>query len=99
MIPVLGSFRGRPQTVYGRPDWDLIFRVFYDFGRVVQSDRLDFERNDTLNGIGAGAELVIRENLRVRFDWGYALNGVGGDDDKRVRGGSSEYHLLFSLLY
>ena len=32
-VPILGGdFRVSPQQVYGRPDWDLIFRVFGDAG-------------------------------------------------------------------
>ena len=54
-VPILGDFRSRPQYVYGRPDWDLIFRVFADAGRAVQVGTILGETNGTLFSAGVGS--------------------------------------------
>ena len=71
-IPLVGDFRVAPQQVYGRPDWDLIFRAFVDAGRSIRNNRqlaVGTELDQTLVGAGVGLELVIRSNLRARIDW------------------------------
>ncbi len=96
-VPVLpGGFRVSRQQVYGRPDWDLILRAFYDYGRVVQSDRESFENDANLHGVGLGVELQLWQKLRVRFDWGRALNTI---DDGEVDFGNDEFHFLAGFVY
>ncbi|MEM9174087.1 MAG: hypothetical protein AAGC67_02545 [Myxococcota bacterium] len=75
-LPLLGDFRGSPQQVYGRPDWDLIFRAFVDVGHTQRNglDRLAGERDQTLVSAGIGAELQILSNVRARIDWAIALD-------------------------
>lgn len=87
-------FKYAPQTVYGRPDWDLVLSAFVDVARASQSDRLSFEENETLVGIGVGAELQVRRNLVVSLDWGFAMTEVA--DTHR---GDSELHFILTLLY
>jgi hypothetical protein len=89
-------FRWQPQHVYGRPDWDLIFRGFVDVGRTVQSDRVPGESDDTLLGAGIGAELQIRRNLNLRVDWGFALRDL---DARNVESGDSRVHFVGTVLY
>lgn len=96
-LPVFGPFRVRPQQVYGRPDWDLIFRLFVDAGSTMPSDPLFFERDETLLGAGAGVELQLLRYLTARLDWGVALSDVAGGLLADV--GDQEIHLLFTLLY
>jgi hemolysin activation/secretion protein len=95
------TFRGKPfkwapQQVYGRPDWDLVLRAFLDAGITRNSQRLPFERNETLIGAGVGAELLVMTNLSVRADWGFALsdldNGLGEAGDNRL-------HFVLTLLF
>lgn len=95
------TFRGKPfkwapQQVYGRPDWDLVLRAFFDAGITTNSKRLPFERNETLVGAGIGAELLVLSNLSVRADWGFALsdldNGLGESGDNRL-------HFVLTLLF
>ena len=43
-----------------------------DVGRTDISDRLSFEDNDTLVGVGIGFEFLFKRNLNVRVDWGFA---------------------------
>jgi hemolysin activation/secretion protein len=88
------SFRYSPQAVYGRPDWDLIFRAFVDAGQVNQSHRLSFEKNATLLGAGIGLELQYKQNFNLRVDWGVPLLDVEGVD-----AGESRVHFSATLLY
>jgi hemolysin activation/secretion protein len=79
-------FKWVPQQAYGRPDWDLILRAFLDAGQTYNADRLGFENNETLVGIGIGAEVQIKQNVSVRVDWGFPLHGLEGQptDSNRV---------------
>lgn len=103
-MPLLGDFRASPQQVYGRPDWDFIFRAFVDVGRAERNEanRLAGERDQTLLSAGVGAELQIFSNVRARVDWAVALEdelGVGGNGREIVNSGDSEIHALFSIVY
>lgn len=94
--PIFGRpFRIAPEAVYGRPDWDLIFRAFIDAGRVWTTDRRSpFERHETLVGTGVGLELLLRHNVSVRGDWGVALRDAGPDD-----AGDNRLHFVLTLIY
>ena len=95
-IPIFGEFAVAPRNVYGRPDWDLFLRVFFDAARTRVTDRLAFESHETLRSVGAGLEFQLRRNVSARFDWGLAL------DDARngaIRAYSSEWHVVLTLLY
>ncbi|MEE2906598.1 MAG: hypothetical protein VX527_02090 [Planctomycetota bacterium] len=71
-----GDFRMAPQHVYGRPDWDLIFKAFFDAAYVFQGGNEGFEANNTLLGAGIGLEFLYKSNLRVQLDWGFALHDL-----------------------
>jgi hemolysin activation/secretion protein len=90
------SFKWRPQYVYGRPDWDLILRGFFDYGLTVNSERQEFEEDETLMSTGVGVELLFKRNLSVRVDWGYVLNEVEG---READIGDSRLHVVGTLLY
>jgi hemolysin activation/secretion protein len=95
-IKVFGDpFRVLPEQPYQRPDWDCILRGFVDLGQVLQSNKIAGEYNDTLVGVGAGAELQIRQNIDIRGDYGVALAGLAN----RVKTGSSRFTLVVTLLY
>lgn len=89
-------FRTAPQHVYGRPDWDLILRAFVDIGRTINSDRLSFERNETLIGAGIGAELQLKRNLNLRVDWGFTLEELESAD---VDDGANRLHFVATILF
>lgn len=89
------SFRWSPQYAYGQTDWDLILRGFVDVARVLNSERLGFETNDTLVGAGIGLEFQYKRNLNVRVDWGHALKSL----DDRVRSGSNRVHFVATLIF
>jgi hemolysin activation/secretion protein len=89
-------FRRSPQFVYGSPDWDLILKGFIDVGRTIQSDRLSFERDETLIGAGVGVEFLYRRNLNIRLDWGFVLEELDSQD---VNDGSNRLHLVVTILF
>jgi len=89
-------FRLSPQFVYGRPDWDLVFKCFYDIGVVSLNDRESFESNETLMGAGVGLDFIFRRNLGVRLDWGFALRDVDSAD---VNAGSNRLHVVGTLTF
>jgi hemolysin activation/secretion protein len=92
-------FRKSPQQAFGRPDWDLIFRGFVDVGRTVQTDRLVFERNNTLVGTGIGVEFQFMQNFTARMDWGVALRDVESVDEERTQAGDNRFHFVFTASY
>ncbi len=103
-LPLIGDFRAAPQQVYGRPDWDLVLRAFVDVGRAVRNNRSEVsagasEVNQTLVGVGVGADLQIRSNFRARIDWATALTNTNGNIANGTDVGQSEIHVLFSILY
>jgi len=98
--PLFGQpFRFHPQTRYGLPDWDLIGRVFIDAARVSNTDRLVFEQDNTLIGAGLGVELLIRDNVGVRVDWGVALHEVNSGRRVETEVGDNRFHFVFSLSF
>jgi len=73
----VGDFRLAPQQVYGRPDWDLVFRGFVDVGKSIRNNPQlgsGTELNQFLVGAGAGVELAFKGNLTVRVDWARGIH-------------------------
>lgn len=95
-LPVIGRFRVAPDRVYGRPDWDLVLRGFFDFGRAIYSDAAPGEEDETLSSLGVGIELLIDRyiGLSLRLDWAVALQDV-----RDAEAGDSEAHFLATLRY
>lgn len=92
-------FRVAPDGRGGRPDWDLVLKAFLDMGRVINSQRLGFEENESLLSTGLGLELVIANNLSFRTDWGIVLDETGSDTPDVVPVGQSRWHFVFTVLY
>ena len=88
-------FRWGPEAPYGKADWDLIFKGFLDVGEAIQTDRLSFEQNDTLVGLGVGVELQFKQNATLRLDWGFALSDI----ENLVDSGDNRVHVVFTVLY
>lgn len=99
--PLFGqSFRFAPQQVYGRPDWDLVFRAFIDAGSTWHADILDeLEENENPMGTGIGVEFLFKNNLSLRADWGFALSKVNDGKDDEVEAGDNRFHLAFTVLF
>jgi hypothetical protein len=103
-LPGLGDFRAAPQQVYGRPDWDLTLRAFVDAGQTFRNGASGTqagpnEIDQTLVGVGVGAELQIKSNFRARIDWATALLETDGDIANPTEVWDNEIHVLFSILY
>ncbi len=79
----LPKFAIRPPTILGRPDLDVILRVFYDLGYVKNNDIQTIEANRLLTSVGAGVEVQVSRYLNLRVDWGFPLSAV--DDSKTSR--------------
>ena len=80
--------------MYGRPDWDLILRVFSDAAQVMASEEIDSEPDETLLSVGAGVEMLLLRNLSLRLDAGHVLRTVGSSENGDTRG-----HLLATVVY
>jgi hemolysin activation/secretion protein len=87
-------FRLRPQFGYGPTDWDLVFRAFVDAAVVENANRLGFERDEELIGVGFGVELQLYKglghpvlrNTSLRLDVGFPLSELSSTevDDAQV---------------
>jgi hemolysin activation/secretion protein len=93
-LPWLGTFRTRPENAYGRPDWDLILRVFTDAAQVWASDSIASEEDETLVSVGGGVEMQLLRNLSLRLDAGHVLNTAGSSERGDTRG-----HVLATVMY
>jgi len=98
--PIFGRpFRVAPQQVYGAPDWDLVLKAFVDGGRVWQSERRAFERDESLLSFGTGVELTIRSNVTARLDFAVAAMDVGEGGSRETSAGDSEVHFVITVSY
>jgi len=91
-------FRERPAGEYGRPDWDLVFRAFFDAGATDVSDKTGIEANHTLMSTGLGVDFQIRNNITLRLDWGVPLTTVENIDDP-INSGESRLHFVATFVY
>ncbi len=92
-------FRGRRTRAYGGADWDLVLKGFVDAARVTQNDAPFFERDETLVGVGVGAEMRLKRNLTVRTDFGMALTDVGEGANRTTTVGDTRLHFSATLLF
>jgi hemolysin activation/secretion protein len=69
-------FNVRPPRMYGRPDWDLIFKTFVDFGGTGINNIQQTEKQYTLLSVGGGVELQLFRNLNFRADVGIPVEDV-----------------------
>ncbi len=101
-LPLVGTpFRWSPQTVYGRPDWDLIFRAFFDAGRTMNTWRrgAQGEENYTLMGTGIGLELQFSRHVNFRVDWGIPLRDLETSTQSIHACGDSRIHFVATFIY
>lgn len=91
-------FRYGPDRAWGRTDWDVILRGFLDVARVENSKREPFEENSTLAGAGVGIEFDLLQNVQIRADLGFALDGAGPVND-RTKSGDTRLHFSATFLY
>ena len=101
-LPLVGTpFRWAPQTVYGRPDWDLIARAFVDVGCTRNTWRREaqFERNHTLMSAGVGLELQFSKYVNLRLDWGFPLRNLETTTEHVDAGRDSRLHFVATFIY
>lgn len=96
-LPMIGQpFRVSAPQVYGYPDWDLVFKGFFDAGKAYNADRLGFENDELLIGTGVGVEISVKQTLQVRIDWGIGLKDLEGGG---YTAGSNRFHIQAGLVY
>lgn len=106
-----GSIAPEPATIFGRPfrsqrtrpyggaDWDLILKGFIDAGAVSQNASPFFEKDETLIGIGVGAEARLKRNLTLRLDYGMALTDIGEGPGRSTQVGDTRLHFSATILF
>lgn len=90
-------FKWRPKEVGQNPDWDLVFRVFYDYAyrsvnppvSMLQQQQENpgkalpyAEQSFGMYGRGVGIALVVKQNFSLRCDYGQALSTLRDVDQK-----------------
>jgi hemolysin activation/secretion protein len=91
-------FRWRPTGDFGRPDWDLILRAFFDAGATKVSDPQGREASESLMSTGLGVDFQIRNNISLRVDWGIPLSDVDSIDNP-IKAGLEESRLHFVATF
>ena len=91
-------FRWRPQYTLGPTDWDVLLRGFCDIGRTSRKHRTTAENNSEMLSVGAGAEIVLGENVRLRADWGWALKDADNNNED-VSAGTGRGHVAMTITY
>ncbi|RNC81431.1 MAG: ShlB/FhaC/HecB family hemolysin secretion/activation protein [Phycisphaera sp.] len=89
-------FRYKPDRAYGYADWDLVLAGFVDYGQTYIEDADSTENEESLLGAGIGLGFEYRRYLRVRADWGVALEDT---DNGEVESGDSEFHFVATLAF
>ena len=89
-------FRVSPQEEFGRADWDLIARTFFDMGRVRNNNSRAGEFDETLMSWGIGLELQILQNVSLRCDWGLALRDMNSG---QWEAGDSRVHVSAAVMW
>lgn len=93
------QFRTQRTRPYGAADWNLILKTFLDAARVTQNDAPFFELDETLVGVGVGAELRLKRNLTVRLDYGMALTDIGEGANRSTEVGDTRLHFSATILF
>jgi len=101
-LPLVGTpFRWAPQTVYGRPDWDLIARAFFDVGRTMNTwhRSAQGEEDYTLMSAGVGLEWQFSRYVNLRLDWGFPLRDLNTTTERVDAGDDSRVHFVATIIY
>lgn len=91
-----------PEHIGSSPDWDLIFRTFFDAGQVFDHRVTSLSEQDrTLLSVGAGLELQVMKPVFMSFraDWAFALRSETEALDQTVKAGDSRVHLSVSFSF
>ena len=96
------KFRLRPGTVGGGADWDLIFRLFADFGQTYNNKRIAvIEENRTLFSVGSGLELQLFKPtyFSLRLDYGVVVEPQSALLVNPVRAGDGRFHISATIAW
>ena len=97
VVPLLGTFRVRPENAYSFPDWDLIARAFFDGARVLQYEKKDsLEHNATIHSLGFGGELRISRYFSASLDVAWAQRRMNHNDPELEK---PRLHAVITVLY
>lgn len=88
------DFRVRPASPRGRPDWDLIAKLFIDYGHTSNNNSQVGEESNALLSVGTGLEVQLKRYLTVRVEWAAAL-----EDAEQVQAGENRFHIAATLVY
>ncbi len=103
-------FTLRPPTILGRPDMDVLLRVFYDLGYSqnnpidgrpnVERGRETLEADRFLDSVGVGIEAQLYRYVNLRLDCGFPLNGIHDSRTSRpVDVGNPRLSFIATLTY
>lgn len=96
-LPLLGTFRVRPENAFAFPDWDLIASAFTDSARVVQHDgSTAVEPNETMHTLGFGMELRVLRYLSARLDLAWPQRRLTNNDPTLDK---PKLHGVVTVLY
>lgn len=97
VVPLLGTFRVRPENAYSFPDWDLIARGFLDAAKVDQNgSHTDDEHDETLWALGFGGELRISRFFSAGLDVAWPQRRMFRNDPELEK---PRLHAVITVLY
>jgi hemolysin activation/secretion protein len=95
------KFAIRPEQIFAKPDWDLIFRAFVDVGAAFNNNRdISTEADRTLVGVGVGIELQVLRYLDLRVDYGLPVEALSGDKTSTpVKAWDGRFHIVGTVTW
>ena len=98
--PAPARFSLRPPTILGRPDLDVVLRLFYDVGYAKNNNLVtSTEADRLLMSAGIGAEVQVSRYLNLRLDCGFPLLSVTDKTSRPVEAGSPRLSFIAVLSY
>jgi hemolysin activation/secretion protein len=87
-------FNWRPKQAGQNPDWDLVFRAYYDYAYrsvsppppvagqppVADEDLEYIDRSFGISGAGIGVSLLVKQNFSLRIDYAMSLTELRDDE-------------------
>jgi hemolysin activation/secretion protein len=97
VVPLLGTFRVRPENAFSFPDWDLIARAFFDGARVLQYEKKDsLEHNAIIHSLGFGGELRLSRYFSASLDVAWPQRRLNHNDPELEK---PRLHGVITVLY
>src|SRR4029453_11336912 len=97
VVPLLGTFRVRPENAFSFPDWDLIARAFFDGARVLQYEKKDsLEHNAIIHSLGFGGGLRLSPSFSASLDVAWPQRRLNHNDPELEK---PRLHGVITVLY